>query len=377
MTELVGVDFRNITHPDDVGAGDAQFRQVLAGTIDSYHMEKRYFRKDGSIAHGALSVAVVRDLSGNAVHFVAQIADICDRKAAELALAKVNSRLSLAMGLIEGGFWHYDIATALFEPSEQFARLVGGPTASVRNFLQFSSLFGDSDKRAASLKELIAGKAEEAVAEYRVRTYDEKVRWFRCHRQLIRDSDGLPEQVIGIVIDVTLERERHAELHEFASTDTLTGLLNRRGMVERTSDFVPRLRGSQICAGVIMLDLDHFKHVNDQHGHDAGDAVLVETGKRLQALFRPADAIVRLGGDEFAVILNNTSKTDATSAVKRVLASMQQCYGYKGRLLSVGTSAGVAIQNHKDYAFPDLLARADRALYAAKQAGRGIWRIAA
>jgi diguanylate cyclase len=169
---------------------------------------------------------------------------------------------------------------------------------------------------------------------------------------------------------------RHAELHEFASTDTLTGLLNRRGLAERTCDFTPRRTGKD-CVGVIMLDLDHFKLVNDQHGHDAGDAVFVETGQRLQTLFRPADAIVRLGGDEFAVILGKTNNADATAAVARVLTVMQQRYGYKGRLLTVGTSVGVAIQNDQDRTFPDLLARADGALYAAKQAGRGVWRIAA
>ncbi len=373
---MIGIDFRDITHPDDVDADVAQFQQLLDGVSNSYHMEKRYFRRDGSIAHAMLSVAVVRDLEGKAIHFVAQIADIGERKAAERALVEANTRLSLAMGMIEGGFWHYDIATGIFEPSEQFARLVGGPTASAKNFLAFSSLVSDTDRKAASLKALIAGDMDRAVAEYRVRTFEGHIRWFRCRRQLIRDGDGLPAQIIGIVIDISEERARHAQLEARASTDMLTGLLNRRGLAEHISDFASR-PAEQGVVGVIVLDLDHFKRVNDRFGHEAGDAILVEAAGRLKALIRPTDAVVRLGGDEFAILLQNTSESSARKAVERVLEVMQERYGYKGELLTVGASAGVAVKNDSDRTFPDLMARADAALYSAKQAGRGTWRLAA
>jgi diguanylate cyclase (GGDEF)-like protein/PAS domain S-box-containing protein len=375
-TDLAGVDFRDITHPDDIDTDNALFDQLLDGSSDSYHMEKRYFRQDGSIAHAMLSVAVVRDLDSKPIHFVAQIVDIGDRKAAEQALIEANTRLSLAMGMIDGGFWHYDIATGIFEPSEQFARLVGGPAASAKNFLEFSSLVSKTDRQAASLKALIAGELERAVAEYRVRTYEGHIRWFRCRRQLIRNGDGVPVQIIGIVIDISEERARHAQLEASASTDMLTGLLNRRGLAEHTKDFASH-RTEQGVVGVIVLDLDHFKRVNDRLGHVAGDAILVEAAQRLKTLVRPTDAAVRLGGDEFAILLRNTSETAARRAVQRVLKVMHERYGYKGELLTVGASAGVAVKNDSDRSFPDLLARADAALYSAKQAGRGTWRLAA
>lgn len=374
--ELAGTDFRDITHPDDVDADNAQFAQLLAGHGDNYHMEKRYFRRDGSIAHGILNVAVVRDLDGCPVRFVAQIADISARKVSEQKLLEANARLSLAMGMIEGGFWHYDIATGLFEPSEQFIRLVGGPSASARTFLQYTSLVAESDREAASLKPLIAGEVERAVAEYRVRAFDDHIRWFRCQRQLVRSSEGLPSQVIGIVIDISEERARHAQLEIRASTDMLTGLLNRRGLAEHTKDF-GMLQIEHGVVGVIVLDLDHFKQVNDRYGHDAGDVVLIEAAERLKSLCRPTDAVVRLGGDEFVLILGHTNEADAQAIVERLLDLMRERFGYKGSMLVVGASAGVALMNGQDQDFPALLARADAALYGAKQAGRGTWRLAA
>jgi diguanylate cyclase (GGDEF)-like protein len=129
--------------------------------------------------------------------------------------------------------------------------------------------------------------------------------------------------------------------------------------------------------GIIMLDLDHFKLVNDDFGHAAGDAILVETAERLRRLLRADDAVVRLGGDEFAIILRDTNAADARRAVDRVLKSMLETHGYRGQIISIGASAGVAVGSERDHSVSDIVTRADAALYAAKQQGRNRWRWAA
>ncbi|WP_172341183.1 diguanylate cyclase [Novosphingobium sp. SG751A] len=374
QAEITDVDFRAITHPEDIDADEAQFRRVLAGEIDTYSMEKRYYRKDRSIAYGVLSVATMRDGDGKAQLFVSQIVDISERKLAEHALAQANAKLSLAMGMMDCGIWQYDIATRRFTPSQHFIELVGGHQATAQNYFKLASLVDASDRRAASLRPLLSGAVDRSVTEYRIRIHDGSVRWFRCHRQMLLDDNGRPEQVIGSVIDITEERAQVVHLEKKASTDALTGLLNRRGM-KRYVKTIPAADLSTV--GIIMLDLDHFKQANDAYGHAAGDAILVEAAGRLRQLVRNNDAVVRLGGDEFAVILRNTDGADARRAVDRVLRAMMETYGYRGQIIRIGASAGLAIGSERDHSVGDIVTRADAALYLAKQQGRNTWRWAA
>lgn len=372
--EMADIDFRAITHPEDLDADNAQFNRILAGDIDTYSMEKRYFRKDSSIAYGVLSVAAMRDDLGQVELFVSQIVDISERKIAEQAVVEANTKLSLALGMMDCGIWQYDIATGHFTPSEQFIRMVGGYMATAQNYLDHAGLVDASDRKAASIRALISGKIDRAVAQYRIRIHDGSIRWFRCHRQVLCDAHGHPEQVIGSVIDITDERAHVAHLETKASTDALTGLFNRHGLKRYTQSIKPNDLSS---VAIIMLDLDHFKQANDAYGHGAGDAILIETAERLRKMVRNVDAVVRLGGDEFAVILRDTNQQGAQRVIDRVLSAMRETHQYRGHPIHVGASAGVAVGCPRDHSVSDIMTRADAALYRAKEEGRNGWRWAA
>jgi diguanylate cyclase (GGDEF)-like protein len=162
-------------------------------------------------------------------------------------------------------------------------------------------------------------------------------------------------------------------LHALAHTDTLTGLPNRR-------QFESALQGASGTArpgrgtALLYLDVDHFKQINDRYGHAVGDAVLVEFARRLRASVRGSDLVSRLAGDEFTVLLNDVAgETDVALVANKILAAMRLPFELEAVVLRVGTSIGAALADQPDPAPERLLDTADRALYAAKEAGRNTW----
>jgi diguanylate cyclase (GGDEF)-like protein len=184
----------------------------------------------------------------------------------------------------------------------------------------------------------------------------------------------LAERVQSVHRQAVLMQNEHARLQSLAHTDPLTGLLNRRGLNEAVQTRLstnPARRG----IAVFVLDLDGFKPVNDQHGHEAGDAVLVEVARRLQASLRATDLVCRLGGDEFVVALGNLSDDDqaqveAERIGRKLLQAFDAPFQAGTRLCRVGVTIGYALSPQDDTGLEGLLKRADAAMYAGKQAGR-------
>lgn len=163
------------------------------------------------------------------------------------------------------------------------------------------------------------------------------------------------------------------EMERQARTDFLTGLPNRRHFLQRAEEELVRAQRYGGGLSLIMLDVDHFKRINDTYGHAAGDAVLRALGERCRALLRTADVPGRLGGEEFAVLLPQTDRMQALDAAERLragLASLQVEVPEQGTLLQFTVSLGVASRGPEDTTLARLLQAADAALYAAKQTGR-------
>lgn len=162
------------------------------------------------------------------------------------------------------------------------------------------------------------------------------------------------------------------QIEILATTDSLTGVSNRRNLLERfEGEFIrARRRGNAMC--IILFDIDHFKRVNDTHGHLSGDEVLKETSQRVAGLLRPYDCIGRYGGEEFVVLLPETSETDAASIAERIRTAVSDTPFLGENGIKVTISSGITCLMESDMSIGDLLRRADGAMYEAKAAGRNI-----
>jgi diguanylate cyclase (GGDEF)-like protein/PAS domain S-box-containing protein len=367
--ELEGRDFRAITHPEDVAVNMERFAAALRDETGIYRMEKRYLRRDGEIVHAMLSVSAVDGGDDRARMFIAQIEDISARKAAERAAREETERLALAMEVLDGGPWQYDVATGRLLMSPMMTRFICGDGQPL-SFEAFKERVHPDDRVGLEQPSLREGEVHRRVICFRVLASDGEYRWIRSTCKLLCDAGGKPETIIGISIDITEERRRQARFQAEAESDPLTGLLNRRGL--------DRLAASAMrCRGIALIDLDHFKAINDELGHAAGDAVLREAARRIGQAVRRGDAIVRLGGDEFAVLLTDEAPCDCEALAGRLLVALEGNYRAGDEMVLISASIGVALRHDRLEGLESLLSRADQALYQAKRSGRAIWRIAA
>jgi diguanylate cyclase (GGDEF)-like protein len=171
--------------------------------------------------------------------------------------------------------------------------------------------------------------------------------------------------------DVTQQKRAHDELERLARYDTLTGLLNRRALLERLEEWLRHVQryGGKFC--VIMLDLDHFKQVNDDYGHQVGDRVLAHTAEVLRQGLRQTDIVGRYGGEEFLVVLPHTDCIGARVVAERIRTRMTRTSMDNGKGYTFAITVSLGIAAHLDNDDVDsLVSRADRALYNAKENGR-------
>jgi diguanylate cyclase (GGDEF)-like protein len=171
---------------------------------------------------------------------------------------------------------------------------------------------------------------------------------------------------LSLMIQRMLGHLRHLSQH-----DALTGLLNRRALEAALQREWQRARRTGRTLAVVALDLDHFKQVNDRHGHPVGDAVLAEAARRFQRMARQSDLVARTGGEEFVVLMPEADVAGAQRAAERLLSELRRLpVDLPGLSLPCTASAGVACTQDDDPAADTVLARADRALYLAKAHGR-------
>jgi diguanylate cyclase (GGDEF)-like protein/PAS domain S-box-containing protein len=227
---------------------------------------------------------------------------------------------------------------------------------------------------------MVAGLLAQAKATGRAGPADCRVRHADGSSRIMEiamvDMTGVAE-VAGMLWsarDVTDRRALELQLERSAFSDSLTGLPNRALLRQRLDHAAARdVRGGHPIA-VLLADLDGFKAVNDSLGHDAGDAVLVETAARLAGCVRPGDTVARLGGDEFAIILEDVREPGlAERLADRMLEIMRQPFAVAGTDLHVGVSIGIALPGVDTGT--DLLRNADTAMYNAKALGRGQWTV--
>jgi diguanylate cyclase (GGDEF)-like protein/PAS domain S-box-containing protein len=199
----------------------------------------------------------------------------------------------------------------------------------------------------------------------------EETLWVTGHVDPLTDNQGQLIGYLGTVNDISDEKDAQLQLEKLAFYDTLTGLANRRLFRNRLEHVIHNLGREENKLGLILLDLDHFKNVNDTLGHDSGDTLLTIIAERLQECVRSSDTVARLGGDEFAIILPSISGSLAISHVaEKILSTVKKTVTLHETEIHITVSLGIAMAPDDGHDAETVIKHADMALYRAKDLGR-------
>lgn len=363
-------------------AGEAAFRALYAtvieagpGQVTDEHEVRRLRRADGSV----LPVEVRRSAihSGGRDLIIAVARDLGDRLRAE----EQRRLRDLALEASDNAIILVDMrdpAQPIEYVNSAFERMTGFAAAeSIGRNCRF--LRGD-DHAQPELARLRQAIAEGREARVLLRNYrsDGRLFWKRLAVSPVRGDDGSITHYVGVATDVTdLTAERH-ELEHRASHDPLTGLANRRLLAEQLGRALAQAERHGRGLAVVFVDLDGFKRINDSLGHSVGDELLQLAAQRLTACVRDGDTVSRTGGDEFVLVLSDQSTEEHLRTVLgRIADTLGQPYRVNGgEALTLTCSIGASLYPRHGADGPELIRRADQAMYLVKSAGRNGWRIA-
>ncbi len=212
--------------------------------------------------------------------------------------------------------------------------------------------------------------------EYRMRRRDGREIWVHDHSVLESDPSRPPARWHGYLTDVTERKRLEAELVRLAFHDPLTGLANRALLNDRVAHALSRIDRDPGLVAMMLIDLDDFKRINDAHGHEVGDRLLVAVARRLRETLRSGATIARLGGDEVAILAEGVAdEAAAVTIAQRLIAVFDEPFRLEGLQLSVRVSVGVAVDITRKRTPAWLLRAADLAMYEAKALGKARWRL--
>ncbi len=235
---------------------------------------------------------------------------------------------------------------------------------------------GDFTWWRRTIRETVAGDAVKYQFELRMRHKDGHPVPVLCRGYILRDAAGRAIRVSGTDLDLTAQKAAEARTHRLAYFDELSGLPNRRLLLDRLAHALDAAKRSRQYCALIFLDLDNFKHLNDARGHAVGDSLLVEVSQRLSALLRADDTVARLGGDEFVVIGNHLGHDIDAAAhaslglAEKIRSVLERPFAVDGCLYSSTGSIGLTMFPKPMDTVDNLLREADTAMYRAKALGR-------
>ncbi len=319
-----------------------------------------------------LVLSIYGTLTANTLKLMREIGE---RQHAESELRVSEERLRLALAAADQAWFEVELASGRVIVSPEYPRMIGFDPATFDTDVDNWIANVHPDERASVMAafDLCVRDGGPCKADYRRRAGGGGWKWIRSIGKIAQwDAQGQATRMVGIHTDITQLKEHESQLEHIAHYDVLTGLPNRALLADRLRQAMAHAQRRGERLAVVYIDLDEFKAVNDAHGHDIGDQLLIQLAERMTHALRDGDTIARLGGDEFVALLPDLAGSGAGLAViGRLLAAAADPVSIDGRELRISASLGVThYPQIEDVDADHLLNQADQAMYQAKLAGR-------
>ena len=362
--------------------GEERFRQlqplldrVLNG--EEVTTEELLRQPDGKQRWESIHYAPNRDGEGNVIGIYAVHTDIHEEKHNAEALRRANWMLSSHINNTPLAVMEWDREFRLVRWSPQAQNIFGWHANEVLGMpITDNPLIHEADREtfAALVGGLMKGEAPRATGLTRSQTKDGKAIWCEWYHSALLDDQGGIVSILSFVQDVSVRVEAEERLQNLATRDTLTGLPNRLLLHERLAQAISKARRTGQRVGVLFIDLDRFKNVNDTLGHRIGDELLKHVTRALSGALREADLLARLGGDEFMVIVEEVDDPAVLSKIaQKLLDAIAQPFKIEENDIFVTSSIGISVYPDDSDDPDELLKHADVAMYRSKELGRNTY----
>ncbi|MDD3050807.1 MAG: EAL domain-containing protein [Candidatus Cloacimonetes bacterium] len=271
------------------------------------------------------------------------------------------------------GIWEWNIEENKFKNTELWRNTLGIKNDEIKDIESLYELVHPEDILAfeQTMKDYLNKKTEKFELEFRMQPKDSTEKWVLYKGVAEWNSVGEPLRIVGTQLDISDRKKLMEKLEHLAHRDNLTNLPNRNLFYDRLKVAIAHGRRFNHFVGMLFIDLDGFKKVNDKYGHKLGDMLLKEVAIRLEKCIRDFDTVARLGGDEFAVILQEIKdENDCAVICRRILQSLSNTFEIAGESINISASIGISLYPSDSSERDELLNFSDFAMYKAKNSGK-------
>ncbi|MBI5007318.1 MAG: EAL domain-containing protein [Nitrosomonadales bacterium] len=330
---------------------------------------------DGKLHQLEVTKTKLRDTKGGLVGAIGISVDVTERILAEEALRESEARWSFAL---EGGgdcVWDWDLQANEVSLSKGGKGMFGFADNEIGNSMsEWNARVHPEDvaRLMSQVGEFFHKKQDKFTAEYRVRCKDGSWKWILTRGMVShRNEAGRVIRMIGTHTDLTERKQAEETIQRQAHYDALTQLPNRRLFRDRLEQTIRASKRDHSSFALMLIDLDHFKEVNDTMGHDAGDLLLVDAAQRILHCVRESDTVARMGGDEFVVILVDIDDTASIERIaSHIIAKLASPFLLGAEKAFISASIGITLYPDDAGSMETLMKNADQAMYVAKNLGR-------
>lgn len=303
---------------------------------------------------------------------------LIEKELVNRALQKTEQRWKLALESVGDGVWDWDVNSDKVVFSNTWKRMLGYAEHELTNHKEtWLSLIhqDDVEKSMQGLSDHLSKKTPEYRLEYRLLCKDGSYKWILTRGMVTEwNQDGTAKRMIGTHTDISHQKESEDIIWRQANFDSLTGLPNRRMFFDRLKEEIKKSERKKDMFAMMFIDLDGFKEVNDQFGHQAGDDLLKAVTQRVSQCMRASDTFARLGGDEFTIILSAIEHIDTINIVaEKILKAVNEPLELSVGKVSISASIGISVYPLNGTTNDKLISVADTAMYDAKAKGKNCW----
>lgn len=365
------------THPDWIEYRELAMRAGLAACW-SEPICDREGRVLGTFAIYHRTPATPSDKDIDLIGSSANLAGVAiEHRHAEAALLESEERFRQMASNIQEVFWLTDVKNRqILYVSPAYEEIFGRPCEELHaDPSQWAGAIHPEDRQRVQRAMINLQSAKDYNLEYRIIRPDGTLRYIQDRAFPIHDAAGSVYRIAGLAQDITARKEQETRIEYLAYHDALTELPNRALTMDRLEYAITRAQRHDQTLGVLFIDLDRFKTINDTLGHPAGDALLQQVGERLSSTLRKQDTVGRVGGDEFLVLLLELRDAeDAAHVAEKILAALSIPFTVDGHELHISASVGISLYPRDGVRAAPLVQYADTALYLAKEEGRDTFR---